>query len=132
MRVGVTATQEGLTDRQRFLVRDQLIALNCTELHHGDCIGGDAEIHEIAWDMGIAIVIHPPIKTNKRAFCRGAILVHEPYDYLVRNRHIVDATEFLIGCPNTRKEKLRSGTWSTLRYARKMGKPLIVLGPYPN
>lgn len=132
MRVGITATQKGLTERQRILVRHQLKILNCTELHHGDCIGGDEEIHNIAVEMGIPIVIHPPIKTNKRAFCIPYAKIEIPYDYLVRNRHIVDATEYLLGCPDTNKERLRSGTWSTLRYGRSIGRPLLVLGPYPN
>jgi hypothetical protein len=128
MRVGVTATQQGLTERQKTLVRARLIALGCGELHHGDCIGGDADIHEIALDLGIQVIIHPPRNESKRAFCEGAIEVKPAYDYLVRNRHIVQDTEHLIGCPHSRKEVLRSGTWSTIRYACNTGKSFDIYG----
>lgn len=38
---------------------------------------------------------------------------------LVRNHDIVDSTELLIACPKEQVEVLRSGTWATIRYARK-------------
>ena len=47
--------------------------------------------------------------------------------YLERNRDIVDACDILIACPRTLKEELRSGTWATVRYARKVGKPVAIL-----
>ncbi len=130
MRIGVTASQEGLSERQIILIREMLVKLNCTELHHGDCLGGDADIHQIALQLDIDVVIHPPENESKRAFCDHAIKVHRQYPYLERNRHIVDATDYLLGCPNTMYERLRSGTWSTIRYARKIDKPYLVILPF--
>lgn len=101
----------------------------CKEFHHGDCIGSDAQAHEIAQAFGCKIVIHPPINPSKRAFCKGEITILEPRQYLDRNHDIVDACETLIATPKTSEEELRSGTWATIRYARKTGKNVIVLHP---
>ena len=51
-----------------------------------------------------------------------------PKPYLDRNRDIVDACEVLLATPDG-PERLRSGTWSTVRYARKIGKPVEVRLP---
>jgi len=45
-----------------------------------------------------------------------------PTPYLSRNRAIVDETEMLIATPAEFTEQQRSGTWSTVRYARACGK----------
>ena len=42
--------------------------------------------------------------------------------YLERNRNIVDNTTMLVAFPNNNKELLKSGTWSTIRYAKKRNK----------
>lgn len=118
IRVGFTGTQQGMTDEQKAKL-DQLfgeLEHDAVEVHHGDCIGADAECHELAENYFFDIEVHPPDNDSKRAFCTAAV-IHEPKPYLQRNRAIVDATPILIACPNG-QEKLRSGTWSTVRYAR--------------
>lgn len=52
-----------------------------------------------------------------------------PEDLLARNRDIVDETEILIACPGHMHEELRSGTWSTIRYAVKIQRPHIIIWP---
>lgn len=97
-----------------------------TILHHGDCIGADAEAHEIAFERHFGIVIHPPENHSKRAWKPiGEIRPRKPY--LARNRDIVLETDFLVACPFEMKEQLRSGTWSTVRYAKKLAKPVIII-----
>jgi hypothetical protein len=119
MRVGVTATRSGLTERQR-----QAIALalkGATEGHHGDCVGGDAEFHQMCLDAGVPVIVHPPQNPKLRAFCQGAARVCEPLPYLVRNKCIVDAVDVMIGAPREAHEPPPArgqGTWSTIRYAR--------------
>jgi len=54
---------------------------------------------------------------------------YDPRPPLVRNRDIVDATDMLIAAPATRKEVLRSGTWATIRYAKKMKKWIYIIYP---
>jgi hypothetical protein len=33
-----------------------------------------------------------------------------------------------VACPRTDQEQRRSGTWATVRYARKVGKPVLIIG----
>lgn len=125
---GYTGTQVGMSDRQKAGLRWHLMcAEEGSEFHHGDCEGGDAEAHDIAFELGLRIVIHPPINERKRAFCQGAALVLPPKDYIQRNHDIVDVLELLIAAPKTDEEELRSGTWATVRYARKSGKQRLIL-----
>ncbi len=127
MKIGFTGTQTGLSPDQRGTL--YVYAATCSikdEFHHGDCIGADAEAHDIFGLMDVPIVIHPPVNEAKRAFRKGTVLPAK--DYLARNHDIVDACDVLIACPSG-KEKLRSGTWATIRYARKIGKPVRIIEP---
>lgn len=125
MIVGITATQKGLTRKQRRAFRNLIRKLEPTCLHHGDCIGGDVEGLQDARIIypHITVVVHPPLSDAKRAFSHATTYV-EPRSYLVRNRDIVDAVDVLIALPSSRNERLRSGTWATVRYARKQHKAI--------
>lgn len=119
IRVGFTGTQRGMTDAQKARV-DLMFAefgLDAVEFHHGDCVGADEEAHDLADNHAFDIVIHPPTDDSKRAFCSGSGADWEPKPYLDRNHDIVDETTVLIACPNG-PERMRSGTWATVRYAR--------------
>ena len=63
-----------------------------------------------------------------RAFCKGDE-TRKQKDYLDRNHDIVDETELLIACPKEPEEITRSGTWATIRYARKKKKKLRIILP---
>ena len=127
MKAGFSGTEKGMTLEQKQTFANLLDLLDVTELHHGDCIGADEEAHEIAKSKGIRIVIHPPIDSKKRAYCKGASEVREVKDYLRRNHDIVDEGDgALIAAPLQEKEILRSGTWATVRYAWKIGRALDV------
>lgn len=103
--------------------------LNPFRVHHGDCIGADAAMHIIARDyLNKVVVIHPPTDDAKRAFCKWDILLGAK-PYLDRNHDIVDRSEVMIACPGEHNEVLRSGTWATIRYARKLKKPIIIIKP---
>lgn len=118
IRLGFTGTQRGMTDQQKARV-DLLLAEyahDAVEVHHGDCVGADEEFHDLADNQSLDIVIHPPDNDSKRAFCTGGI-DWEPKPYMDRNRDIVNETTVLIACPNG-AERMRSGTWATIRYAR--------------
>ena len=74
--------------------------------------------------------IHPPDNPTKRAFCFvPGDVIYEPKPYLIRNRDIVDQTDLTVAAPFEFEEQLRSGTWSTIRYAARIVKPLIVVLP---
>ena len=125
---GFTGTQIGMTVRQSAELARVLMEEKVDEFHHGDCIGADAQAHEIAYRQGIKIVIHPPTDPRKRAYCRKHdVIVLPEKPYLVRNHDIVDASNFLIAAPKNHHEELRSGTWATIRYARKQNKRVRML-----
>lgn len=126
MKVGFTGTQIGMSDRQKQILQDMLAHFRPLEFHHGDCVGADAEAHDIVASIGLKIVIHPPLNGAKRAFKTGGEVL-EKKDYLQRNHDIVDATDVLIVAPKTDQEELRSGTWATYRYAVRTGKNVLLL-----
>ncbi len=130
--VGFTGTQRGMTPWQRSALETLLQDLNATDFHHGDCCGADEEAHEVATLVGCRIYLHPPIIEAKRAHCNlraGVDLCYQAKPYLDRNKDIVNTTECLIATPGESKEQLRSGTWSTVRYARKRGKFISIILP---
>jgi hypothetical protein len=53
----------------------------------------------------------------------------QPKKYVERDHDIVDETDMMISFPPTNKEILRSGTWTTIRYARKKKKKLYIIYP---
>ena len=95
-------------------------------LHHGDCLGMDAAVHRIAIQAGFCVFIHPPVSEKKRAFCQGGHVL-SPFPYLERNHMMVDASDVLLAVPKTYVEVLRSGTWSTIRYARRRKVEVIII-----
>jgi len=48
---------------------------------------------------------------------------------LERNSDIVADSDLLLATPRFYEEELRSGTWATVRRARKANKPLIIVWP---
>lgn len=125
--IGFTGSQLGSTPEQRAVLWQLLEG--ATEFHHGDCIGADAEAHQVAVRRGIPVVVHPPVNESKRAWCTdGDVTVLPPLPYLVRNHSISDTCDTIVAAPSG-PEVLRSGTWATVRYARKTGTPVIVIAP---
>ena len=129
-KIGFTGTREGLTDEQHQVLLNLIIASDPTEVHHGDCVGADAYCHTIAVNQKIPVILHPPDLPGLRMFCtQSASEIREEKPYLDRNHDIVDETDILIACPKGGQETIRSGTWATVRYARKQGKQVIIIYP---
>lgn len=128
LRLGFTGTREGMTDQQK----DKLILIldnyAIDQLHHGDCVGADEFAHNLAKNMGIFVVVHPPIDPRLRAWCVGDE-TREPLPYIERNHNIVDETGHLFVAPRTKEEQVRSGTWATYRYAKSMEIPIWKADP---
>ena len=69
MKIGITGTRNEITARQRMLILVFLKNLpSGSEIHHGDCVGADATVAEIATNLRLKTVCHPPIKEDLRAF----------------------------------------------------------------
>lgn len=129
--LAVTGTQQGGTLEQYKSLEKLLRELQEGEswLHHGDCIGVDQAAHDIARAGGWKIRIHPPTNPGKRAFCNGDG-EDFPRPYLKRNIAMVrECLTGLIAIPQTDTEVTRSGTWATVRYARKLERSIWVIWP---
>lgn len=134
-RVGVTGTQHGLTPEQLATGKMLLAGLingkdhrQSTIFSHGDCIGADVQLANIAMAYGYYVQAFPPIDPKKRAFHKShRILGSLPY--LKRNHLIVNHSSILLAFPRQHKEQRRSGTWATIRYALKNSTDLIIVFP---
>lgn len=129
-RVGFTGTRAGMTDAQRHCVYHLLQEIRPKQAHHGDCVGADANFHDLVRETtyNTWIVGHPPILTKNRAYCQ----VDEerpPGEYHERDKNIVHETQLLIACPKGVKEERRSGTWTTVRFAREADKTIKIVWP---
>jgi hypothetical protein len=139
--IGFTGSREGLTKPQHqslvgllgAFISEKLATTpdSVPQFHHGDCVGADMLSGDAAHDAGYEMHIHPPNIGSLRAYCsnRYPATVYDAFPYLVRNKNIVDNTDILIATPNG-PETTRSGTWSTVRYARKKSKEIWIV--YPN
>lgn len=111
-------------ERRASKLYDFMVMRRVTELHHGCCTGWDAQAHFLAEMLSIKTVLHPPENGKLVEVLSGdVILPAKPY--LDRNKDIVDAVDYLIAAPDG-PERQRSGTWSTVRYAKKVGVPGVV------
>ena len=142
MNAGFTGTRQGMTEKQKTQVEEwlkyakfsnteflpwQAYQKSTAEFHHGDCVGADEEADAIAHSLHLNVVIHPPVNQRFRAYCSGTVLPAK--GYLDRNHDIVDSTDILIAAPKEVEEVVRSGTWATIRYARKVGKQVWIAYP---
>jgi hypothetical protein len=91
-------------------------------MHNGACFGADQEAWELA-DLRVWRFIFWPSNVEQ---AQWAVDVLRPQDTrmvtlppLERNHRMVDDCIALLAAPSSRREELRSGTWATVRYARK-------------
>lgn len=128
--LGFTGTRRGMSPAQKCSLQEYLIKHRATMrwFHHGDCQGADAEAVSIARELGYLIACHPPAEDRYRAFVR-ADYAYPENQFLQRNQEIVRCSATLIAAPRRSEEELRSGTWMTVRYARRISKPVLVLAP---
>lgn len=137
MDIGFTGTRKGMSRAQQVTLRDILSQYSGLDtLHHGDCVGSDAQADSIAHKLSLLRCIHPPSETKYRAYCtvpNGAIGVLKPRPYLVRDRNIAVHSDFLIVTPKESympRSTRGSGTWYTAIYMKlSLSKPVKVIWP---
>lgn len=105
-------------------------------LRHGGCKGADVAAHDAAGSMRppFEVEVYPGPRSRWDAselpkgwgswYCKR----HPRAPYLERNRAIIDASQICLAVVDG-PERLRSGTWSTVRYARQFGLPRVILWP---
>ena len=131
---GFSGTERGMTSRQWNTVRYLFHELKLMHLHHGDCIGADEQAHKLAKNLlrggSAKVTIHPPDNPRLRAFCKDYDEIRPELPYLSRNSNIArDGVDGLIVTPLEFAEVIRSGTWATIRYARKLKRPIWLVLP---
>ena len=122
-KIGFTGPRTGMSESQadmlHFLLRNFKAAQPTThsvmEFLHGDCVGADAQAHDIARYLGYHITAFPPSNPALRAFCK-ADEIRPTKPYLDRDRDIVDESEVLLAAINL-PVKPHSGSWYTYKYA---------------
>lgn len=140
MKVGFTGTRDGLTQAQADAFEQHFRRLDGTDFLHGACVGADtAAVLWVAtmrmpgdgqlkpWCRTHAFPSNLKGMTDKRAM-EVSDFRSLPADPLMRNRTIVEQCDVLMACPKGEEEQ-RSGTWSTIRYARKLRKRIVICWP---
>lgn len=140
MIIGFTGTQRGMNAQQQecvfyllLEVWEQGVAGTQETFIHGDCVGADEQAFLIAKYTGdgadkFRIVARPCIIESKRAYTKSDY-IYKSKDPIPRNHDIVNDAELMIAAPAEEQEVLRSGTWATIRYAKKTGSPLVIIYP---
>jgi hypothetical protein len=127
-RVGFVGVRGGLTYAQfralsRVLIDRDLpgAVTGVVDVVRGDDGWGDADFDRIARWMTPTpnlVVVGAPDPSGP------------PAAAAVRNRAVVDACDLVVACPPGAVEEPRSRTWAAVRYARRVGRPVVLI--YPN
>ena len=127
-----------MTSHQKIQVRDALLFYwerGARKFRHGLCIGSDEQAAAIAKEIGYYVIAHPgynPKKPENRMFRsdfdkNDEVLPEKPF--IKRDHDIVDQSDEMIATPLSWEEQVRSGTWTTVRYARNKDKPIKICYP---
>jgi len=130
--IGFTGTRKGINFSQQMLVRRvfETFLTSGVQFHHGCCRGADISAHMEAERIdGVHIVGHPSTLQSVPTTSKVYWEVRPVEPPLTRNRTIVDECQYLVACPGTLKEVLRSGTWATIRYARSVSRLTTIIWP---
>jgi hypothetical protein len=105
----------------------------------GACIGIDWAAARIAHELGFFVYTIVPankskIDTQFYLHCHDWEYMPPGTSYMDRNdrlvNHPVYPCDCLLAFPNQKEEILRSGTWATIRRARKLSKEVRIISPY--
>lgn len=129
----MTGTRRGMTPRQIFQFHAALRTFDSRPARflHGDCVGADRDGWTIATALGWSTEAWPAANVHPHLRARTASdIVRNPLPPLERDRLLVEWCDLLIATPGEPEEILRSGTWATIRHARRLARPIILI--YPN
>ena len=133
MKVSFTGTRQGMSEWQKqqldmwaWTNRNKLV-----QFSHGCCIGADVEAHLIIrkrCENNVFISVFPSTAKTRAEVPADANYIALAKPPLERDKDIVDAGhDLLIAAPLLMKDFSRSGTWATVRYARKKKVPVLIL-----
>jgi hypothetical protein len=136
--LGFTGTRQGALPPQALRIRSFIENLKPSEVHHGCCMGADEMFHLTCLQLKIPLYLHPGVNHEGKCPTRmysfdltkdKVVKVFDEKPFLDRDRDIVDACDVLLAAPKGKEEELRSGTWATIRYAKKVGKIVVLVYP---
>lgn len=140
VRWAFTGTQRGLTHAQYLaldnVIRDEIL-MSAVSIAHGGCLGADIEFHELLlqFRLGPQTTVYPSNIPKKSAFDnlqgvdKYGVTIREPRDPLERNRYMIHRCDRLLACPGEMEEVVRSGTWATVRHARRCHRRITFVWP---
>jgi hypothetical protein len=136
---GVTGTDIGMNVAQLKAARALLSKLPAGSVqHNGMCIGADEHFCLIAREYGHLVHAHPGEDDSGHSPKRSTLAdnywwkIEEPLGYMTRNAIIASSGTFaLYAAPFENEEVVRSGTWATVRRARKLSRRVYVLKRQP-
>jgi len=135
LHIGFSGTRYGMTLLQRRAVyrvfrwyRDNR---NAITVHHGSCVGADAEAHDIARMLGLSVALHPGVSAKGdspyRAECSmlPGERVWTPRHYFTRNAAIAACTGVLVAAAGDGTED--RGTSHAISCAVKLERPVVIV-----
>ena len=130
---GETGSRHGATNAQLVSVVWLWYKYGIYSLHNGDCKGFDSQTFFMAKAFGAELIMHPPKNGEWRAW-NGTddktVTMLPVGDYFVRDRAIVNVAEVMVAASRFSVEPEHGGgTWFTINYTRKQGKPLAIIWP---
>lgn len=133
--VGFTGTRAGCTKAQHAAMAKVLFEqsrMSFARLDHGCCDGADREAHAV-WRRHRGVVRFRPGNRFQYEWavehCQDMESVFGVMPYLERNRLIADECAVLVACPAEMVEVMRSGTWATIRAARRVNRAIYLVRP---
>lgn len=130
--IGVTGTRNGMTEKQKqwwhkfvySFAEPQMLVCGCA-------IGADTDAAVKANEAEWRIVGHPSDNESQTSEVATMLcdILRPRKPPLDRNRDIVDGCFMLVAFPAGTAEEQRSGTWATVRYARKVKRNITICWP---
>ena len=135
MKLGFTGSRMGMTAAQAATFKRLISEENVTLFVHGDCVGADAEAHDMieAIKPEVNIVVAPSLNATLRAWRKPRTgVLCEARASVDRNRAIAVMCEMLVATPRQRVVStsgfiLPSGTEQTINFALDYGRPVRVI-----
>lgn len=140
MIIGFTGSREGMSERQKNAFLAVVSTGSAVIFLHGGCRGADVEARDIVASLAASQIVkiecHPG---DEKQWENDSVWAHSPPNpyvrnhthsidaYLNRNKTIAKKSDILIAAPLEMQDPGRGGTWDTIRKAKALGKPIILL-----
>ena len=137
MKVAITGHRPGRIAGQeqniKEWIKNYLTGVDCTEAYSGMAMGTDQIFAKVVEDMNIPLICCYPYKRNSfhpveqdiNAKAKDVRFISEQYSkkaYWIRDKYMVDNCDVLLAVFDGKKE---GGTWITVDYAQRIGKPIV-------